>query len=142
VTEKHSLQSDISGDFEGAWADEKLCNHILMNLLSNAVKYSPAGGAVSFRLRREGDTAEFTVADEGIGIPAADREHLFESFHRGTNVGHIPGTGLGLSVVKRSVEVHGGELFVEPGPDKGTVFRVVVPILAPTAEGATLNAAE
>jgi len=139
--DKHSLISEIDGDFEGAWADEKLLNHILMNLLSNAVKYSPKGGAVTFQLRRDGEAAVFIVSDEGIGIPAPDLQRLFESFHRGANVGHIPGTGLGLAVVKRSVDAHGGELEVDTETAKGTTFRVVIPIAAPVGEPASLESA-
>jgi signal transduction histidine kinase len=139
--EKHSLVTEILGDFEGAWADEKLLNHILMNLLSNAVKYSPNGGAVTFQLRREAETAVFVVSDEGIGIPSADLRRLFESFHRGANVGHIPGTGLGLAVVKRSVDAHGGQLEVDTEAAKGTTFRVVIPVAPPAAEPASLESA-
>ncbi len=143
VGAKHELVIDISGDYEDAWADEKLLNHMLLNLLSNAVKYSPKGGTVRFSLAREGDRAVFVVSDEGIGIPVEDQARLFDSFHRGKNVGTIPGTGLGLAVVKRSVDVHQGELTVESEPGKGTKFVISLPLTAPSGERAgALSAAE
>jgi PAS domain S-box-containing protein len=105
-------------------SDEKLLRHIFGNLLSNAIKYSPQGGQVRFDVRREGDELVFEVADQGIGIPADEVAHLFESFHRATNVGSIQGTGLGLAIVKNAVEVHGGRIDVASELGTGTVFTV------------------
>jgi PAS domain S-box-containing protein len=105
-------------------SDEKLLRHIFGNLLSNAIKYSPHGGQVRFDVRREGDELVFEVADQGIGIPADEVAHLFESFHRATNVGSIQGTGLGLAIVKNAVEVHGGRIDVASELGTGTVFTV------------------
>ena len=73
-------------------------------VLNNGVKYSPAGSTVHFSARREGLMAVFTVKDLGIGIPDADLPKLFEAFHRGSNVGEIPGTGLGLVIIKRCAD--------------------------------------
>ncbi len=130
LTPKHTFSTTIEGDFDGCLADEKLLTHILTNLLSNAAKYSPDGGMVAFELARDGDAAVFTVTDRGIGIPDADRAELFESFHRGSNVGHIPGTGLGLPVVKRSVDAHLGHLEVASKTGEGTRIRVAIPVFA------------
>ncbi len=124
----HTFLWDVQSDFGEAWADEKLLSHILTNLLSNAVKYSPNGGVVRFEARREGDHAVFVVEDHGIGISDVDRARLYESFHRGSNVGHIPGTGLGLAVVKRSVDAHGGVLELTTEEGKGSTFVVRLPI--------------
>ena len=66
----------------------------------------------------------FEVSDQGIGIPAQEIPHLFESFHRASNVGTIPGTGMGLAIVKNSVELHGGTISVTSDPGKGTRFVV------------------
>ena len=108
--------------------DEKLLRHILSNLLSNALKYSPENGRVQFRLIYTQETVRFLVQDAGIGIPAADRDRLFESFHRAKNVGTIPGTGLGLAIVKRSVDLHGGHIHVDSTEGLGTTFIVTLPI--------------
>lgn len=124
----HVYESSVDGDFADVWLDEKLLNHILTNLLSNAVKYSPAGGAIRFDTWIEADEVVFRVQDEGIGIAAEDRTRLFESFHRGRNVGDIPGTGLGLAVVKRAVDAHRGRLEVASHEGEGTSFVVRLPL--------------
>ncbi len=111
---------------EGAY-DEKLLRHIFSNLLSNALKYSPGGGQVRFNVRREQSATVFEVADQGIGIPADEIAHLFESFHRASNVGAIQGTGLGLAIVKNAVEMHGGAIEVASALGQGTVFTVSLP---------------
>ena len=107
--------------------DEKLLRHIFGNLLSNALKYSPLGGTVEFRLDAEGSGTRFEVRDQGIGIPAEELAHLFESFHRASNVGGIQGTGLGLAIVRNAVQMHGGRIAVESTPGAGTCFTVWLP---------------
>ncbi|MEP6790109.1 MAG: 7TM diverse intracellular signaling domain-containing protein, partial [Ramlibacter sp.] len=107
--------------------DEKLLRHIFSNLLSNAIKYSPGGGRVRFAVQREGDATVFEVSDQGIGIPVDEIPHLFESFHRASNVGAIQGTGLGLAIVKNAVEMHGGTISVHSAPGEGAVFTVRLP---------------
>lgn len=116
------------GDLTGANADEALLRHIFSNLITNAVKYSPEGSEVIFTARRESDDAVFQVIDHGIGIPAADRARLFEAFHRCSNVGEIPGTGLGLVIVKRCVDLHGGSVDIDSAVGKGTTFTVRLPL--------------
>src|SRR6185503_10655227 len=83
-----------------AKADEGLLGHIFTNLLSNAVKYSEPGATVHFTVRRNECEAVCIVRDEGIGISLEDQAQLFKAFHRGSNVGTRPGTGLGLLLVK------------------------------------------
>lgn len=117
-----------AGDLADARADEGLLRHIFSNLIHNAVKYSPEGSSVEFTARRDGSDAVFQVIDHGIGIPDADRARLFEAFHRGSNVGEIPGTGLGLVIVKRCVELHGGSLEIGSVVGKGTTFTVRLPL--------------
>lgn len=130
LSKKHNLELRLEGLRE-VWLDEKLLNHILTNLLSNAVKYSPEGGTVRFEAVCEEDRVRFLVEDDGIGFAKKDIPHLFESFHRGTNVGHIAGTGLGLAVVRRSVDAHGGTLDVRTDEGRGTTFEVVLPFAEP-----------
>lgn len=115
-----------------ARADEKLLRPILINLLSNAVKYSPAGAPVRLGLTRDAHAAVFVISDSGLGIPASDQTHLFEAFHRGANTAQIPGTGLGLVIVKRSVELHGGRIEFTSEEGKGTSFTVRLPVFNPT----------
>ncbi len=108
--------------------DEKLLRQILVNLLSNAIKYSPINGLIHLDLLWKFTQVVFIIKDNGIGIPSDDLPHLFESFHRCQNVGMISGTGLGLTIVKRSVEMHGGHISVESQIDVGTTFTVTLPL--------------
>ena len=102
---------------------------LLGNLLSNAVKFTPDGGRVEVRLRREGDQVVLAVADTGIGILAVDRERIFERFFRTAIAARhaIQGTGLGLAVAKRIVELHDGTVEVADAPGGGAIFRVMLP---------------
>jgi len=111
-----------------AKADEKLLGHIFTNLLSNAVKYSEPGATVNFSVERDGADAVCTVRDRGIGISGEDQKHLFKAFHRGTNVGTRPGTGLGLLVVKRCVELHRGRMHLVSKLGEGTTVTVRLPV--------------
>jgi len=111
-----------------AYMDEKLLRYIIGNLLSNAIKYSPKGSQVKFDLAFDQDQAILRIQDEGIGIPVKDQQHLFKSFHRGSNVGTISGTGLGLAIVKSSVDLHGGQIAVESEVGVGTTFTVTLPL--------------
>lgn len=107
--------------------DEKLLRQILENLLSNALKYSPEGSTIEFSLSRFSTQAIFKIRDQGIGIPLEDQRLLFESFHRATNVGTIAGTGLGLTIVKKCVDIHKGQVAVESEVGVGTTFTVTLP---------------
>jgi len=118
----------VEGDFAEALMDESLVRHIIGNLLSNAVKYSTEGSPVDFRLNREGEQVIFVVQDRGIGIPAVDQTRLFEAFHRASNVGETPGTGLGLLLVKRCVELHHGSLEMQSQEGFGSTFTVRLPL--------------
>jgi PAS domain S-box-containing protein len=104
--------------------DAKLVSHILVNLLGNALKYSPPESAVTCTASAEGERLLLWVTDRGIGIPAADLPRLFESFHRGTNVGNIQGTGIGLHIVKECVELHRGSIEVQSTAGEGATFHV------------------
>lgn len=104
--------------------DAKLFSHILVNLLGNALKYSPPDSAVTCVASVEGERLRLSVADRGIGIPPSDLPRLFESFHRGTNVGSIQGTGIGLHIVKECVELHRGSIEVRSEPGQGATFEV------------------
>lgn len=127
---KCEVKLTLDADVHQALADETLLRHIFSNLVGNAIKYSPAGSEVGLTLRREAEDAVFQIADRGIGIPEADRGHLFEAFHRCGNVGEIQGTGLGLVIVKRCVEMHSGTLTFESEVGQGTTFTVRLPLFS------------
>jgi signal transduction histidine kinase len=112
-------------------ADERLLRHIFTNLLTNAVKYSEAGRVVRFEIGCDEAEIVCAIRDQGIGIPEADREWLFNAFHRGHNVADRPGTGLGLVIVKRCVDLQGGKIEVESKLGEGTAVTMRLPIFSP-----------
>ena len=109
-------------------ADEGLLQHILTNLLGNSIKYSPPDHPVEFRVARRGLDAEFVIRDRGCGIPEADQAQLFTAFYRGSNVAQKPGSGLGLVIVKRCVDLHGGTIRCASEEGVGTTFTVTLPL--------------
>jgi PAS domain S-box-containing protein len=111
-------------------ADPKLIQMLLLHLLTNAVKFSTNGSPVQFSIRAYDSMVEMRVADEGIGISAADQQRIFEPFFRGGNISEISGMGLGLSIALEIVKAHGGTLQVESTLNQGSVFTVALPILA------------
>lgn len=119
--------------------DEKLLRHILTNLLSNAIKYSPQGGTILFELICNQKSVIFRIQDEGIGIPQEDQPKLFTSFFRSSNTGNLPGTGLGLTIVKNAVELHGGQITLESQVGVGTTFTVILPLNKTVAVEKTLT---
>ncbi|HYE30350.1 MAG TPA: ATP-binding protein [Methylomirabilota bacterium] len=120
-------------EFPILMGDEALLSHILTNLLSNAVKYSPSGSKVECECRIEEPSVILAVRDRGMGIPDQDKENLFSPFYRGSNVGRVPGTGMGLAIVKRCAELHGGEISVWSKQGEGTLVSVRFPFIPATA---------
>lgn len=118
------------GDLPEFWVemDEKLLRPMLTNLLTNAIKYSPSGGTVTLSLTWDDDQVTFQVQDEGIGISPEDQAHLFEEFYRASNVSNLPGTGLGLVIVKSAVDLHQGRIQVASQVGVGTTFTIQLPI--------------
>lgn len=106
--------------------DEKLLRSILTNILSNSVQYSLPRSSIQFRLARQKQQVVFQIKDQGIGIPPEDLPYLFEPFHRARNVSNIPGTGLGLNIVKRFVDLQQGKIEVESKLGAGTTFTVTL----------------
>ncbi|GAA2521860.1 ATP-binding protein [Pilimelia columellifera] len=113
-------------------ADQTRLRQVVENLLSNAIKYSPEGGEVKVYASSHDDVAELTITDAGVGVPTEEREQLFRRFFRASNVINrgIPGTGLGLALVRAVVEMHGGDLIVAPVPGSGagTVATARLPL--------------
>src|SRR5262245_64080319 len=112
------------------WIDFVLIEHVLINLLENAAKYSPPHTTIRVSAQREGHAIVVEVADEGIGVPPADRERIFDKFYRvqrGDRQG--AGTGLGLSICRGILDAHGGTIAARSAAaGQGTVFRVLLPV--------------
>jgi PAS domain S-box-containing protein len=108
--------------------DKRLIKNILINLISNAIKFSDEGKEISVMSNVSGDIAEISVKDEGIGIPQDDAEHLFSSFFRAKNVTNIQGTGLGLHIVKRYLDLLGGNILINSELGKGTTITFTTPV--------------
>jgi signal transduction histidine kinase len=114
--------------------DPERIGQVVTNLVANAVKFSERGGDVRVELRREAGQAVLSVADTGIGIPAADSDRLFQRFFRARNAtdAAIPGTGLGLAICKGIVDAHGGDIVIESQAGEGTTVRVYLPMTTET----------
>ncbi|HEY9613758.1 GAF domain-containing sensor histidine kinase [Allocoleopsis sp.] len=129
-----SAEGEIESNFSSYTAanlDKKLLQYIVSNLLSNAIKYSPVSSTIQLVLTCQDSKIEIQIQDEGIGIPEEDQLRLFEAFHRAVNVEGIPGTGLGLVIVKNAVDLHGGSITINSKVGEGTTFTVTLPLNAP-----------
>ncbi len=122
-----TIQFKKLGSSTYAYLDERLIYSVLSNLLSNAIKYSPPSSPIDFTLTCEPDLVLFEIKDRGIGIPREEQAHIFEPFRRGANVGNIAGSGLGMAVVKKCLDLHQGELTLESEVGVGTVFTLKIP---------------
>jgi signal transduction histidine kinase len=130
----HEIRLGIYGACQEFFLDHKLLWHILNNLLSNAVKYSPAKSVVSLDVTCTESGVTFKVTDSGIGIPEVDQARLFQPFHRAGNVGNTPGTGLGLTLVKKCLDLHNGDIRVRSKVNEGTSFTVFLYALCPISQ--------
>lgn len=124
----HDLIFSCQGKAVSSCVDEILLRSILSNLLSNAIKYSPPGGNIHLNLEFQPDIVIIQVQDWGIGIPPTTQKKLFDPFHRGNNVRSIPGTGLGLVVVKKCVDLHQGDINIISEVGVGTTCIVKIPL--------------
>lgn len=113
--------------------DQRLLRSILTNILTNALRYSPESRNIQFKVLKQKSQVIFHIADQGIGIPPEDLPYLFEPFHRGRNVSNIAGTGLGLHIVKRFVDLQGGHIEVSSQVSQGTTFQVILPLQSSAA---------
>jgi cell cycle sensor histidine kinase DivJ len=125
-------------------ADKRACKQVLINLISNAVKFTPPGGSVFVDLRPEGNSLKIIVADTGIGIAPKDLSQLGEPFFQASaNYDrHFEGTGLGLSVVRGLVGLHGGTISVESAPGDGATITVRLPLDCRSAKGRSEGSAK
>jgi PAS domain S-box-containing protein len=123
----HRIIFNSNVESQDVYMDNKLCKYILSNLINNALKYSPDNSSVEFNISYNDRTVNFEVIDQGIGIAEHDQARLFDPFFRAKNAAGVPGSGLGLSIVKNCVELHKGELSFESRLNEGTTFRVSLP---------------
>ncbi|GIK85197.1 MAG: hypothetical protein BroJett026_06780 [Betaproteobacteria bacterium] len=132
------LGREIDAAVDEIVADERKFKQILLNLLTNAVKFTPDGGRVDVVARRDGAVLEVAVRDTGIGIAEADQQAVFEEFRQvGRNyTNKQEGTGLGLSLTRRFVELHGGTIRLESAPGRGSTFTFTIPWRDEAAQGA------
>jgi len=124
-----ALDYDEKAGHEPVLADRAAMMSVFVNLIDNAIKYTPEKGHVSIRVDNTGNYMKVSVRDDGIGMTPEEKDKIFEEFYRARNkfTARVPGTGLGLSVVKRFVEMHQGKISVETAPGKGSTFTVFIP---------------
>jgi PAS domain S-box-containing protein len=128
-SDKHTFELDFQDDFAHVPGDEERLNQVLSNLVSNAIKYSPDGGKISVSGRFDDNQVYIAVTDRGIGIPAGERDRIFDRFYRVESAlsRRTQGAGLGLYLVKSVVEAHGGRIWVSSNPGKGSTFVFTLP---------------
>lgn len=125
---KHEvIQEHLSGDIT-LFQDKEMVRNLVLNLLSNAFKYSPDGAQVKLRTEVREKDMLFEVQDKGMGIPLADQKHLFERFFRAKNVTNLQGTGLGLNIVRRYLDLMGGKISFKSIENEGTTFTITLPL--------------
>lgn len=120
--------SDLIGSFE---VDEHRMKQVMFNLISNAIQYTPPGGHIVLSAERQGDWVSLFVTDDGMGIPEEDQLRVFEKFERTNPHAKQGGAGLGLSLVKSFVELHGGRIHIDSTKGKGTRITCILPVKAP-----------
>jgi PAS domain S-box-containing protein len=132
----HTLSYEVAGGLPEVMGDRDRLNQVLTNLVSNAIRYTPEGGSIDVRAYPVEGAVRVDVTDSGIGIAPEDLGRIFERFYRADDplVQEAAGTGLGLSITKMFVEMHGGRVWVESEPGKGSTFTFILPMLGQEAE--------
>lgn len=129
--DRHGIALELVVDgLDDMVADERKVRQIVLNLLSNAVKFTPDGGRIEVTARLAEGAAEIAVSDTGIGIAPEDQALIFEEFRQaGSDAGRSPqGTGLGLTLAKKFVELHGGRIWVTSEVGRGSAFTFTLPV--------------
>lgn len=127
LKEGQSLEFNCFADAHQIETDPRILRNIMFNLISNASKYSDVGKKIFLQCERKGTRVNFTIIDQGVGIPKEDQKHLFDRFFRASNSGNVQGTGLGLNIVKRYVELLKGEISFVSEYGQGSSFIVSIP---------------
>jgi GAF domain-containing protein len=135
---RHGIQLStvVAKDVGAIEADERKVKQILYNLLSNAVKFTPDGGRVEVNVRADNGDVRVEVRDTGIGVGASDQERIFDEFRQVGRERSREGTGLGLTLTKRFVELHGGRIWLDSAPGKGSTFGFTLPMRRAAGVGA------
>lgn len=128
LNESNRVDIYIDSTYDRVLLDQVLLRHIITNLITNALKYSPEKQNVKFTIKQQDRFLEFIIQDFGIGIPEEDLVHITEPFFRASNSEEFKGTGLGMSIVKQCVSVHGGSISIKSALGKGTTITVTLPL--------------
>ncbi len=126
--EQRRLNLTVELDEVSLLGDEELLSQVWLNLIDNAVKFTPEGGSVEIRLSRKDGTACFSIRDDGYGISEEVQKHIFDKFYQGDPSRSVSGNGLGLSIAKRVVALHGGTISCRSEEGAGTEFIVELPL--------------
>jgi PAS domain S-box-containing protein len=135
----HQIILTCHGDNFQGYFDPKILRNIINNLLINSIKYSAGDTIINLDLFAEPNQVKIRIEDRGFGIPQPDQAQLFQSFYRGTNVGNIKGTGLGLPIVKKAVELYQGKIEFSSTINVGTVFTVTLPLRLSQSESESID---
>jgi signal transduction histidine kinase len=136
ITPDRHFAEEYHGMPTACHADPRLIEHILVNLLANAVKYSPKESEVFVRVIGSADGIRIAVTDQGVGIPTEELQHIGETFFRASTSAGIPGTGVGLNLVKKFVALHGGTVTIDSRVGLGTTFTIHLPAIRTTGAAA------
>lgn len=130
-SESHWFVVDLPAELPRIWADPRRVRQVLNNLIENAIKYSPGGGQITVAAEVEKDHITVSVTDSGQGIPPEYLDRIFQRFFQvdAANTRKKGGSGLGLSISRGIIEAHGGTIWAESSPGKGSVFRFTLPIV-------------
>jgi signal transduction histidine kinase len=125
------LKAEIPETLPPVWADRNYLEQVFDNILGNAIKFSPDGGEITVCIREEGEYLRIAISDTGIGIPNDQLEKIFERFYQvdGSPTRRFGGTGLGLALVKKAIEAHGGRIWAESQLGQGSTFFFTLPVL-------------
>lgn len=129
LSNRHRLILDLPASPVLVSGDAVLLRIALMNLLANAFKFAPPGSVVNLQVIRHGPQCRIAVRDQGPGVPATDRELIFQKYRRGAAAERTPGAGLGLAIVKNIVDLHHGLVHVESAPEGGAMFVIELPCM-------------
>jgi len=132
IEHNHELELELDPRCPPIWADAEKLQRVIVNLLGNAVQFTPAGGHIRLQSQCTGDMLQFSVSDDGPGIPEEEQDRIFEKFGQAATrrEGHKYSTGLGLTFCKMVAEAHGGRIWVDSEPGKGSTFSVSIPARA------------
>ena len=128
LKESQQLTFQTNENTCAVYHDKKIIRTILQNLISNAIKYSGEYGIIQVSFERNNQLIKIAISDNGIGIPEEEQKHLFERFYRAKNAANIQGTGIGLNIIKKYIDLLNGSITFKSKLNEGTIFTVQLPI--------------